>query len=70
MKHKFYKSCLIGFSILLCLLINNFSQAQPGWFWQNPLPQGNTLRAVKFINTTIGWAVGYYGTILKPQTAE
>ena len=29
-----------------------------GWFWQNPLPQGNKLRAVHFVNATMGTAVG------------
>ncbi|MGH7457376.1 MAG: hypothetical protein ACRENG_38860, partial [bacterium] len=37
---------------------------QLGWYWQNPLPQGNTLRAVHFINTNIGTAVGRCGTVL------
>ena len=33
--------------------------------WQNPLPQGNQLNEVCFIDPTTGWAVGAYGTILK-----
>lgn len=32
--------------------------AQSGWFWQNPLPQGNGLGDVFFINNSTGWAVG------------
>lgn len=28
-----------------------------GWFWQNPLPQGNTLFGVSFIDATTGTAV-------------
>jgi photosystem II stability/assembly factor-like uncharacterized protein len=35
------------------------------WEWQNPVPQGNTLNDVFFINQDIGWAVGELGTILK-----
>ena len=35
------------------------------WFWQNPLPQGNHLASVKFISSTVGWAVGSGGTILR-----
>lgn len=38
---------------------------QPNWFWQNPLPQGNTLHSVKFINTFTGIAVGESGIILR-----
>ncbi len=34
------------------------------WFWQNPLPQGNILRSVKFISSSVGWAVGQAGTII------
>ena len=29
------------------------------------MPQGNSLKSVKFISSSIGWAVGNYGTILK-----
>jgi hypothetical protein len=36
----------------------SLSANQGGWFWQNPLPQGNTLNSVKFINLSVGWAVG------------
>jgi photosystem II stability/assembly factor-like uncharacterized protein len=38
--------------------------AQQGWFWQNPLPQGNTLYDVFFLNSSEGWAVGENGTII------
>ena len=49
--------------LLLHLLITQICFAQ--WFWQNPLPQGNGLSSVKFISSSVGWAVGDYGTILK-----
>jgi hypothetical protein len=49
--------------IILTLFLTQICFAQ--WFWQNPLPQGNTLRSVKFISSSIGWAVGANGTILK-----
>ena len=58
------KTFLIILLISSLLFIDN-SQAQPDWFWQNPLPQGNYLNDVKFINTTTGWAVGNAGTILR-----
>lgn len=35
-----------------------------GWQWGNPLPQGNTLRAMSFAGAT-GYAVGDFGTLLK-----
>ena len=39
------------------------STGDGGWFWQNPLPQGNALNGVAFPDSTHGWVVGY-GTIL------
>jgi photosystem II stability/assembly factor-like uncharacterized protein len=39
--------------------------AQQGWYWQNPLPQGNRLRSVIFTNAKTGTAVGARGTILR-----
>jgi photosystem II stability/assembly factor-like uncharacterized protein len=39
-----------------------------GWSWGNPLPQGNTLRAMAFAGTT-GYAVGDFGTLLKTTDA-
>ena len=53
---------ILGFSLLItCLPIN----AQEGWFWQNPLPQGNDLNDVYFLDSSTGFAVGYCGTIIK-----
>ena len=40
-------------------------QINAQWEWQNPLPQGNDLNEVSFIDTCTGWFVGRYGTILK-----
>jgi len=36
-----------------------------GWQWLNPKSQGNTLSRVKFVNTSIGYATSWGGTILK-----
>ena len=35
------------------------------WAWQHPLPQGNDLLAVDFINDNLGIAVGKGGTIIR-----
>ena len=40
------------------------STGDTGWVWQNPLPQGNTLLDVCFVDGSHGWAVGYFGTIV------
>ena len=39
--------------------------AQEGWFWQNPLPQGNDLLSVSFFDSETGFAIGLGGTILR-----
>ena len=41
------------------------SASQGGWFWQNPLPQGNSLLGVSFTDANNGTAVGFLGTILR-----
>lgn len=42
----------------------NVQVGSSGWSWGNPLPQGNTLRAMAFSGTT-GYAVGDFGTLLQ-----
>jgi photosystem II stability/assembly factor-like uncharacterized protein len=46
----------------------NVQVGSSGWLWGNPLPQGNTLRAMAFAGTT-GYAVGDFGTLLKTTDA-
>ena len=41
------------------------SLAQSGWFWQNPLPQGNSLNAVAVLDSDTVTVVGAAGTILR-----
>jgi photosystem II stability/assembly factor-like uncharacterized protein len=45
---------IILFAFILC----NFGFAQSGWVRQNPLPQGNMLFNVKFVNDNTGYMVG------------
>lgn len=35
-----------------------------GWFWGNPQPQGNTLRAIEF-DGSLGFAAGDFGSLLR-----
>ncbi|MCB0727481.1 MAG: T9SS type A sorting domain-containing protein [Ignavibacteriae bacterium] len=51
--------------LFIAFIYNGFLHSQTNWVWQNPLPQGNDLNAVKFIDVNTGWAVGDKGTILK-----
>ncbi|WCB91756.1 Ycf48-like protein [Baekduia alba] len=42
----------------------NVQVGSSGWLWGNPLPQGNTLRAMAFSGPS-GYAAGDFGTLLK-----
>lgn len=55
---------LVTMPLLAGLVCSNESFAQSGWFWQNPLPAGNSLRAVDFTDANTGTAVGDHGTVL------
>ncbi|MFQ5770455.1 MAG: WD40/YVTN/BNR-like repeat-containing protein, partial [bacterium] len=54
--------CLVVFLLGFGLVIRVFSQT---WEWINPLPQGNTLRAVKFIDAGTAVAVGDAATVMR-----
>ena len=56
------------FIFILALIIVNTVDSQD-WQWQNPLPQGNTLRAVYFPDVNTGYAVGDLGTMIKTVDA-
>jgi photosystem II stability/assembly factor-like uncharacterized protein len=57
------KNSSLFFITFLLLQPKIFSQE--GWYWQNPLPQGNTLYSSFFIDSDHGTAVGEFGTIIK-----
>ena len=63
----------ILFKILLLLfgitsVAASASFAESGWYWQNPLPQGNPLRAVAVPDSKTVIAVGDFGTIMRTTT--
>ena len=35
------------------------------WYWQDPLPQGNTIYAASFADASTGWVAGQGGVVLK-----
>ena len=47
------------------MLLSRPAVAQSGWFWQNPLPQGNELFATAVVDANTAVAVGDVGTILR-----
>lgn len=55
--------------ILVCLFYTNICFAQSGWFWQNPIPQGNNLTSVLSFNTELIYAFGDAGTFIKTTNA-
>jgi len=50
--------------ILFFVLISPFSLFAQDWEWQNPLPTGNDLSSVHFADSSTGWTVGEFGTLL------
>ena len=56
----------LGSDVFSNVLAEPSGEEEPaGWFWQNPLPQGNDLRGASFIDANTGTVVGYYGTIVR-----
>lgn len=51
--------------ILLFLLLSSTLYAQPGWHWQNPLPTGHDMRDIEVVNTSLSFAIGPFGNILR-----
>ncbi len=52
--------------VALSCLVRTSALSQ--WNWDSPIPQGNTLNAIQFIDSLRGWAVGDYGTALRTTT--
>ncbi len=51
---------------VLSLILSATALSQ--WNWNTPLPQGNTLNEIQFLDSLHGWAVGDYGTALRTTT--
>ncbi len=50
---------------LILLIITFLATAlNAQWEWQNPLPQGNGLVSVHFVDSLEGWTVGSFGTVM------
>jgi photosystem II stability/assembly factor-like uncharacterized protein len=58
-------ACAAGLlAVLPALAPASVQVGSSGWQWGNPLPQGNTLRAMSFAGIT-GYAAGDFGTLLR-----
>jgi hypothetical protein len=62
----FMKKIVFVFAFLLTISF----QLNAQWFWQNPLPQGNTLNSVDFIDANKGGLLVLLVQYSKPQTVE
>jgi photosystem II stability/assembly factor-like uncharacterized protein len=63
---KLFTFFLLAFIVSMSL--ESFSQTPP-WTWQQPTPQGNTLRWVKYWDANNWYAIGYTGTFMKTTNA-
>lgn len=61
-------ACALAAAALPVAASANVQVGSSGWSWGNPLPQGNTLRAMAFSGAT-GYAVGDFGTLLQTTDA-
>ncbi len=52
-------------SSLFSLLVFEASTAAAQWHWQHPLPQGNGMNKVQFVNERMGWISSDAGVMLK-----
>src|SRR5205823_9144304 len=60
------RACLYFVLALAGACTLNVTAQVRGWLWQNPLPQGNAIYAVRFASDKRhGWAVGSDGAILR-----
>ncbi len=64
----FSVSSILVFSLLLFCMsaifpVRALCDGLDTWYWRNPLPTGNTLNKVTYVNSTFV-AAGYHGTIL------
>ena len=63
MKRIYFLLLLTFISLQLSCPFCVFSQS--GWFQQSPMPTGNNLRSIKFVNSNTGFISGDFGIILK-----
>lgn len=55
-------------TIALIFTITESLYTQEGWVWQNPLPQGNNISELQFVNTTTAYAM-CFNSVMKSTNA-
>ena len=57
------------FTVILSIILNLSVFAQSGWVWKNPLPQGNEISDIQFLNSTTGYASTFGCSLMKTTDA-
>lgn len=60
----------ILFTLALIFGINNVIFSQNGWIWQNPLPQGNNMSNLQFVNSTTAYAMCFNSVMKTTNTGS
>ncbi|MBI5403847.1 MAG: T9SS type A sorting domain-containing protein [Ignavibacteriae bacterium] len=55
--------------LLMAWVMDVGAQLNQDWKWQNPLPQGNTIRWIKYWDANNWYAIGFAGTFMKTTNA-
>lgn len=61
--------CLQFTVIIFCSLLFSETYSQTPWNWLKPLPTGNLLESIHFINQNTGYAAGVLGTVMNTTNA-
>ena len=71
MKRLFVFAVLLGWALTAMVaapIATAFvSTGDGGWVWQNPIPQGNPIRSIDFVDANDGWAVGGKSDVMSGQ---
>ncbi len=54
----------------LIYLISASTYSQNGWIWQNPLPQGNSMSNLQFVNSTTAYALCFNSVMKSTNTGS
>jgi len=54
-----------AFSVFLISIIFLTQPLHSQWYWQSPVPSGNELQGIKFLNNQTGYITGVLGSIMK-----
>ncbi|NOS83818.1 MAG: hypothetical protein HOP31_01660, partial [Ignavibacteria bacterium] len=57
-------------TIALIFGINSVLFSQSGWIWQNPLPQGNNMSNLQFVNSTTAYAMCFNSVMKSTNTGS